>query len=38
MRFMAHPVTHDNAAAYRDWFGIGIAIGIGIGFWDLTDF
>jgi hypothetical protein len=32
MDFMAHPVTHENAVIYRDWFGLGIAIGIGIGF------
>jgi hypothetical protein len=29
---MAHPVTHEKAGIYRDWFGLGIAIGIGIGF------
>jgi len=24
MTSLSHPETHENAAAYRDWFGIGI--------------
>jgi hypothetical protein len=32
MRPMAHPKTHEKAVIYRDWFGLRIAIEIGIGF------
>jgi hypothetical protein len=30
MPVMAHPVTHENLVTYSCWFGIGIAIVIGL--------
>jgi hypothetical protein len=32
MRFSTCPWTHEKAEIFRDWFGLGTAIGIGIGF------